>query len=60
MGPVLGPVLGGLIVSNYSWRWIFYIKMQLQRIYQGGRSRMGHFVPLRCHYPPSGWASFAL
>src|ERR1700733_2924890 len=29
MGPVLGPVLGGLIVSNYSWRWIFYINVPI-------------------------------
>jgi EmrB/QacA subfamily drug resistance transporter len=29
MGPVLGPVLGGLIVSNYSWRFIFYINVPI-------------------------------
>jgi EmrB/QacA subfamily drug resistance transporter len=29
MGPVLGPVLGGLIVSNASWRWIFYINVPI-------------------------------
>jgi len=29
MGPILGPVLGGLIVSNYSWRWIFYINVPI-------------------------------
>ncbi|HXN58820.1 MAG TPA: DHA2 family efflux MFS transporter permease subunit [Acidimicrobiales bacterium] len=29
MGPVLGPVLGGLIISNYSWRWIFYINVPI-------------------------------
>src|SRR3984957_8203865 len=29
MGPVLGPVIGGLIVSNYSWRWIFYINVPI-------------------------------
>jgi EmrB/QacA subfamily drug resistance transporter len=26
-GPVLGPVIGGLILSNASWRWIFYINV---------------------------------
>jgi EmrB/QacA subfamily drug resistance transporter len=25
IGPVLGPALGGLIVSQASWRWIFFI-----------------------------------
>ncbi|HWF17308.1 MAG TPA: DHA2 family efflux MFS transporter permease subunit [Acidimicrobiales bacterium] len=29
MGPILGPVVGGLIVSNYSWRWIFYINVPI-------------------------------
>src|SRR6516165_6461866 len=29
MGPVLGPVLGGLIVSNYSWRWIFFVNVPI-------------------------------
>jgi DHA2 family multidrug resistance protein len=25
IGPVGGPILGGWITDNYSWRWIFYI-----------------------------------
>ncbi|MFI1354142.1 DHA2 family efflux MFS transporter permease subunit [Streptomyces sp. NPDC020898] len=29
VAPVLGPVIGGLIVSNASWRWIFYVNVPL-------------------------------
>ena len=27
MAPVLGPVLGGWITDNYTWRWIFFINI---------------------------------
>src|SRR5205085_7152147 len=27
LGPAFGPSLGGYIVDNYSWRWIFYINI---------------------------------
>jgi EmrB/QacA subfamily drug resistance transporter len=29
LGPILGPVLGGLIISNFSWRWIFYVNLPI-------------------------------
>jgi EmrB/QacA subfamily drug resistance transporter len=29
LGPILGPVLGGLIVDNTSWRWIFYVNIPI-------------------------------
>jgi EmrB/QacA subfamily drug resistance transporter len=29
LGPILGPVLGGLIVSNISWRWIFIVNVPI-------------------------------
>jgi MFS transporter, DHA2 family, multidrug resistance protein len=25
MGPICGPILGGWLTDNYSWRWVFYI-----------------------------------
>ncbi|MGH1556106.1 MFS transporter [Streptomyces sp. L7] len=25
--PILGPVLGGLIIGHLSWRWIFYVNL---------------------------------
>lgn len=27
LAPVLGPVLGGWLTENYSWRWIFYMNV---------------------------------
>jgi EmrB/QacA subfamily drug resistance transporter len=27
LAPVLGPTIGGLIVDNASWRWIFYVNL---------------------------------
>src|SRR3954454_12067029 len=29
MGPVLGPVIGGLIVTHASWRWIFLVNLPI-------------------------------
>jgi DHA2 family multidrug resistance protein len=27
LGPTLGPMLGGWLTDNYSWRWVFYINV---------------------------------
>ena len=27
VAPVMGPVLGGWLTDNYSWRWVFYINI---------------------------------
>ena len=29
LGPVVGPPIGGLIVTYYSWRWIFFINVPI-------------------------------
>jgi EmrB/QacA subfamily drug resistance transporter len=29
LAPILGPALGGLIVDNLSWRWIFYVNVPI-------------------------------
>jgi DHA2 family multidrug resistance protein len=29
LGPMVGPVLGGWLTDNYSWRWVFYINLPL-------------------------------
>jgi EmrB/QacA subfamily drug resistance transporter len=32
LGPILGPVIGGLIVDNLSWRWIFFVNLPIGAI----------------------------
>jgi EmrB/QacA subfamily drug resistance transporter len=32
LGPVFGPVLGGLLVDDASWRWIFYVNIPIGAI----------------------------
>jgi EmrB/QacA subfamily drug resistance transporter len=27
--PILGPVISGLIITNFSWRWIFYVNVPI-------------------------------
>jgi DHA2 family multidrug resistance protein len=29
VGPIFGPTLGGWIIDNWSWRWIFYINLPI-------------------------------
>src|SRR4051794_17116726 len=32
LGPILGPVIGGLIVDSASWRWIFYVNVPIAAV----------------------------
>ncbi len=60
LGPVMGPVIGGLLVDSVSWRWIFYVNIPIalvalvlaRRLLEGdaGRADAGRF----------DWTGFAL
>ena len=50
LAPIFGPLLGGVIVDNFSWRWIFYVNVPvgivafvaaLRILPHGGRSDAG-------------------
>ena len=32
LAPILGPTIGGLILDNASWRWIFYVNVPIGMI----------------------------
>ena len=42
LGPIVGPVLGGAIVTYGSWRWIFFINLPMGLL---GLALVGKYVP---------------
>ena len=32
LGPIFGPILGGYLIENYSWHWIFLINVPIGAI----------------------------
>src|SRR5262249_26258993 len=42
LGPILGPVIGGLIVDSWSWRWIFYVNVPIAILSLGLASKLLH------------------
>jgi EmrB/QacA subfamily drug resistance transporter len=42
LAPILGPTIGGLILQNFSWRWIFYVNLPIGVIAMAAAAR---FLP---------------
>ena len=51
VGPVAGPILGGIICDNYGWSWIFFIKVPIAAA--GG---LGLLMLMRGQADPKGQA----
>ena len=29
LGPIMGPIIGGYLTDNFSWRWVFYVNLPI-------------------------------
>src|SRR4051794_17708802 len=55
LGPILGPVIGGAIVDQASWRWIFFVNLPVgiaavvlaQRLLPDAKPRVGERLDVR-------------
>lgn len=56
VGPVLGPMLGGWLTENYSWRWVFFINLPLACWRWPGFSTTSAKRPPTHRHAWTGWA----
>jgi EmrB/QacA subfamily drug resistance transporter len=60
VAPAIGPIIGGLIVTNFSWRWIFYVNLPIGAVAVLLSLR---FIPATTTSEPAGpidWLGFVL
>jgi EmrB/QacA subfamily drug resistance transporter len=60
LGPILGPVIGGLIVDNASWRWIFYVNVPIAAVALVLAARLLHSGYGRADAGRLDWRGLAL
>jgi MFS transporter, DHA2 family, multidrug resistance protein len=59
VGPVLGPVIGGWLTDNFSWRWVFYINVPLGALAFAGITAFVHETK-RTNTAKLDWFGFGL
>ena len=60
LGPILGPVIGGLIVDTTSWRWIFYVNVPIAALALVLAARLLHADAGRADAGRLDWLGLAL
>ena len=60
LGPILGPVIGGLIVDNASWRWIFFVNLPVGAVALALAWRILPAADVRRARPPLDWTGLLL
>jgi DHA2 family multidrug resistance protein len=67
VAPALGPILGGWITDNYTWRWIYFINLPLGLLALGLAYKfvddppfLRRFKPGEMHFDTVGFALLAL
>jgi EmrB/QacA subfamily drug resistance transporter len=60
LGPILGPVIGGLIVDSTSWRWIFFVNIPIALIALGLAARLLHADAGRADAGRLDWVGLGL
>jgi EmrB/QacA subfamily drug resistance transporter len=60
LGPILGPVIGGLIVDSVSWRWIFYVNIPVAVLALVLAARLLHADAGRADAGRLDWLGFSL
>jgi MFS transporter, DHA2 family, multidrug resistance protein len=61
LGPMLGPIVGGWLTDNYSWRWVFYINLPLGILaFLSVMTHMEDARPQRTRFDLTGFALLSI